>query len=80
MIATMLVDITYYSFERFLFRKISILIFSGLMQCCFALVIVPDTENTLSDGPMLLKYIKAVSSTLTGGTTFLGWLSTIPVH
>ena len=40
----------YYSFGRFLFRKISISTFSGLMQLCFALVIVQDTENTLSDG------------------------------
>ena len=45
--ATTPVDIMYYSFGRYLFRKISILTFSGLR---FALVIVPDTENTLSDG------------------------------
>ena len=48
------------------------------MQFHFALVIVPDAENTLSDGTMLLEYIKAVLPTLTGRDTFLGWLSTLP--
>ena len=35
---------------EFLFKKISIPTFSGFIQLRFALVIVPDTENTLSDG------------------------------
>ena len=61
-----------------MFKKISISTFSGLMQFHFALVIVPDAENTLSDGTMLLEYIKAVLPTLTGRDTFLGWLSTLP--
>ena len=34
----------------FLFKKINVSTFSGLRQFRFTSVIVPDTENTLSDG------------------------------